>query len=162
MHFKEGLPARGTLYLLVCAAILVRPPPSSSTPLPPVTLADASLVTQVIPNVYKLVSSLNPPSPISHGAKAAFYLLSALPEWIVTTIYFSVDLNALFGVRESNWKDKVEKKMKKGEWPAGLGYVGEEEFKRAGGNLMEPSPRYEAGSYPPSPASSSPLAYNKV
>lgn len=66
----------------------------------------------------------------SHGTKAGFYLLSALPEWIITTIYFSVNLNDLFDIRESKWKDKVEKKMKKGQWPAGMGYAGEEEFKR--------------------------------
>jgi hypothetical protein len=150
MHFHESLPVRGTLYLLVCAGILVRLSPTSAscslTPSP----------SQVIPNLYKLVTSLHPPSLTSTGAKTAFYLLSAVPEWAVTTIYFSVDLNVLFGIRESRWKDKVEKKMKKGKWPAGIGYVGEEEYKRIDGSNYN-----EASAYSPS-ASYPPTAYNKV
>jgi hypothetical protein len=90
----------------------------------------------------------------SHGAKAAFYFLSALPEWIVTAVYFSVNLNELFNLREAAWKKKVQKKMKKGNWPAGMGYVGEGEYKRiegGGSTYTSSSPT----SYPPS-------AYNKV
>jgi hypothetical protein len=110
---------------------------------------------QVIPNLYKLVTALHPPSMTSHGAKAAFYLLSALPEWFATAIYFSVNLNALFNLREAAWKKKVQKTMKKGKWPAGMGYVGEDEYKRIGGGGGSTYTSSSPTSYPPS-------AYNKV
>jgi hypothetical protein len=91
----------------------------------------------------------------SPRAKVAFYLLSALPEWIVTAIYFSVDLNALFDLREAAWKKKVQKKMKKGKWPAGMGYVAEGEYKHIEGGGGSTYTSSSPTSYPPS-------AYNKV
>jgi len=66
--------------------------------------------------VYRLVVTARPPSLTSHGAKAAFYLLSALPEWGAVTALVGPNLDALFHVREGDWKRRVAKKMDDGEW----------------------------------------------
>ncbi|GAA5852716.1 hypothetical protein JCM8547_002600 [Rhodosporidiobolus lusitaniae] len=106
LHLREKPPLAGTLYLLVCSGLLL------------------------IPNIYKLDTSLHPPSPLSAGTKVGFYLLSALPELVVILIYLSTNLNDLYDIPEGRWKHKVEKMMRKGEWPEGLGYVSRAEYER--------------------------------
>ncbi|GAA6027804.1 hypothetical protein JCM8097_001726 [Rhodosporidiobolus ruineniae] len=116
IFLRDSLPLSGTLYIFGMCGLLL------------------------IPNVYKLVVSLHPPGMFSVGTKTAFYLLSALPEWLAIVLYFSVNLNDLFAVQETSWKDKVEKKMKKGAWPEGLGYVPRDEYER-----RESGGQYEMG-----------------
>lgn len=69
---------------------------------------------------------MHPVSPISNGAKAGFYLLNSLPELVCTALYLVVDLDALFDVNEGVWKEKVEKRMKKGKWVGPYRAKGEE------------------------------------
>lgn len=71
---------------------------------------------QAIPTIYKIDLAVHPVSPVSRGAKAAFYLLNSLPEWICTTLYFAFDLDALFDVNNGEWKHKVAKRMEDGKW----------------------------------------------
>ncbi|GAA5969697.1 hypothetical protein JCM11641_008008 [Rhodosporidiobolus odoratus] len=106
MHIRDSLPTRGTAFILALCIILA------------------------MPNIYKLVVSIHHVAMLSAGAKTAFYLLSCLPEWIVIVAYFSVNLNMTFELEEASWKDKVERKMKKGEWPTGMGYIEKEAYER--------------------------------
>ncbi|GAA6001976.1 hypothetical protein JCM10207_003020 [Rhodosporidiobolus poonsookiae] len=92
LQVREGLPVRGTAFLILVAALLA--------------LASA----------YKLDTALHPVSSTSHGAKTAFYLLSCLPELLAILLYLSINLDVWFDVRESAWKDKVAKRMRKGKW----------------------------------------------
>ncbi|GAA5911146.1 hypothetical protein JCM6882_006587 [Rhodosporidiobolus microsporus] len=121
MHTRESLPVRGTLYIFVVAAVLF------------------------IPNIYKLVTSVHPPTLVSSGTKAAFYLLSALPEFLAIVLYLSVNLNDWFGLPAASWKEKVEKKMRKGKWPSGMAYVEKEDYERIQGGRgveMGQAPKY--------------------
>lgn len=70
---------------------------------------------QSIASAFKLYSYLRTPalSPISAGAKAAFYILSAVPEWLVTSLYLSINLNFAFDIEEGKRREKAEKAMKK-------------------------------------------------
>ncbi|GAA5852679.1 hypothetical protein JCM8547_002587 [Rhodosporidiobolus lusitaniae] len=106
VHVRDGLPLRGTLFILLACGILL------------------------IPNLYKLVTALHHPSMLSGGTKAAFYLLSAWPEHLCILLYLWPNLNEMFDLPEAKWKEKVEGKMKKGEWPAGMGYVGKAEYEQ--------------------------------
>ncbi|GJN87543.1 hypothetical protein Rhopal_000497-T1 [Rhodotorula paludigena] len=100
--FQEGLPRQPLAFLVCCGAILL------------------------IPSIYKLDITLHPPSSFSASSKATFYCLSALPEWILVTVYLGVDLESLFAVKEGQWKERVAKKMRKGKWTGP--YVARDEF----------------------------------
>ncbi|GAA6034343.1 hypothetical protein JCM8097_002678 [Rhodosporidiobolus ruineniae] len=106
MQFKKRLPLRPTLFLLVCSSILL------------------------IPNLYKLIITVRPPPHRGSGPKAGFYLALSLPELLVTLSYFLVpSLDEWFDVREGEWKEKAERKMRWGRWPEELsGYVSREEW----------------------------------
>lgn len=97
-----GLPRRPVVFLYACALCL-------------------GLTT-----CYRIEVSVHPVSPISNGAKAGFYLLNSLPELVCTALYLAVDLDALFDVNEGVWKEKVEKRMKKGKWVGPYRAKGEE------------------------------------
>jgi len=99
----------------------IRPFPPSPRPL---SFAAPTPSPQVIPSVYRLVTTISPPSLSSCGAKAAFYLLSALPEWLCVAVLLGAHLERLFAVHEGAWKDKVAKEMRKGTWQGP--YVGRE------------------------------------
>ncbi|BGP30860.1 hypothetical protein JCM10296v2_002619 [Rhodotorula toruloides] len=99
---QNGLPLGPVFFLIGCAACLV------------------------VPSVYKLIITLHPVSLISHGAKAGFYVFSCVPEVVLVILYFAFDLERMFDISEGAWKDKVEKKMPKGEW-AGA-YTTKEEY----------------------------------
>ncbi|GAA6027802.1 hypothetical protein JCM8097_001725 [Rhodosporidiobolus ruineniae] len=101
----------------------------------------------LIPNIYKLVVALHPPSQLGAGTKTAFYLLSALPEWLAVALYYSLNLNSTFALRETSWKDRVKGMMRKGTWPEGWEYVDEEEWERRdGGAQVEMGSRTSSGS----------------
>lgn len=125
---QQGLPRRPVLLLYACAACLVRtqPPAIRASRLVLTKNTFPNLTSQAIATVYKLVVGLHPVSPISRGAKAAFYLFNSLPELLCTTFYFAFDLDALFDVNEAVWKHQVEKKMDKGKWTGP--YVSKGEF----------------------------------
>ncbi|GAA5906706.1 hypothetical protein JCM8208_006361 [Rhodotorula glutinis] len=97
---REHLPRSPALFLLVAAGLIV------------------------IPSVYRLVTAISPPTPSSRDAKAAFYLLSALPEWVCVAVLVGAHLERLFAVQEGAWKDKVASQMRKGTWEGP--YVGRE------------------------------------
>ncbi|BGP38759.1 hypothetical protein JCM10450v2_002713 [Rhodotorula kratochvilovae] len=101
---QAGLPLRPFLFLTGTAAILV------------------------IPSLYRLITTLHTPSPLAPGAKAAFYLLSSLPEWLCVAFLLGVDIAALFDIAEGRRKARVAKKMKKGEWTEVEGGRGEYEM----------------------------------
>ncbi|GAA5828399.1 hypothetical protein JCM11251_006227 [Rhodosporidiobolus azoricus] len=96
-------------------------------------VAGAKAGDALIPCVYKLVTSLHNPSMLSSGTKAAFYLLSALPEFLALVAYLSINLNDWYDLKEAGWKQKVKKMMKKGEWPEGMAFVGKDEYERGQG-----------------------------
>ncbi|BGP23541.1 proteophosphoglycan ppg4 [Rhodotorula toruloides] len=98
---RNGLPMRPVFFLMSCAACVI------------------------IPSVYKLIITIHPVSLISHGAKAGFYVFSCVPEVVLVVLYFGFDLERMFDINEAVWKDKVEKKMKKGKWAGN--YVSKEE-----------------------------------
>ncbi|GAA5841024.1 hypothetical protein JCM9279_001292 [Rhodotorula babjevae] len=97
---REDLPRSPALFVLVAAGLIV------------------------IASIYRLVTTISPPSVSSRDAKAAFYLLSALPEWLCVAVLLGANLERLFAVQEGAWKDKVAKKMRKGTWEGP--YVGRE------------------------------------
>ncbi|GAA5943120.1 hypothetical protein JCM10213_006217 [Rhodosporidiobolus nylandii] len=102
MHVRERLPARGTAFLLACNGLLV------------------------VPTLYRLISTLSPPAPTSAAGKAVFYILFSAPELLVALLWFVVDLQRMFRVREGEWKEVVERKMRKGRWEGE--FVGREEW----------------------------------
>ncbi|GAA5873646.1 hypothetical protein JCM3774_005004 [Rhodotorula dairenensis] len=122
---QERLPQRPLLLLYACAACLT------------------------IATIYKLVITLHPVSPLSHGAKATFYLFNSLPEFLCTTLYFAFDLDALFDVNEAVWKHKVEKQMDKGKWTGP--YVPLYEFQSQKGDIGLEARTANEPDRPPSP-----------
>ncbi|GAA6014190.1 hypothetical protein JCM10207_006127 [Rhodosporidiobolus poonsookiae] len=114
--------------ILVTCAVHLRS--SSDMPLPATLYILALSGLLIIPNIYKLVISVHSTALYGSGLKAGFYLLSALPEWLVCLAFFAFNLNDMFSIREGAWKQKVEKKMRKGKWPTGIGYVSREEYVR--------------------------------
>ncbi|GAA5966643.1 hypothetical protein JCM21900_001959, partial [Sporobolomyces salmonicolor] len=69
----------------------------------------------LIPCIYKLVIYAHPPSSLSTGSKAAFYVFFSLPEWLVTLAYFGINLEETFDVAEGTRKEKWEKAARKGK-----------------------------------------------
>ena len=68
-------------------------------------------VRQSVPGIYRLGAMANwtdgllstaPGSLNSQGAKAVFYVLHILPEWIVATALLSVNVKQMFGFK--NWQ----------------------------------------------------------
>ncbi|BGP14703.1 hypothetical protein JCM10213v2_002654 [Rhodosporidiobolus nylandii] len=80
----------------------------------------------VVPTLYRLISTLSPPAPTSAAGKAVFYILFSAPELLVALLWFVVDLQRMFRVREGEWKEVVERKMRKGRWEGE--FVGREEW----------------------------------
>ncbi|BGP30853.1 hypothetical protein JCM10296v2_002612 [Rhodotorula toruloides] len=85
-------------------------------PMGPVFFLIGCAACLVVPSVYKLIITLHPVSLISHGAKSGFYVFSCVPEVVLVILYFAFDLERMFDISEGAWKDKVEKRMRKGEW----------------------------------------------
>lgn len=59
------------------------------------------------------VTSLASPDPLnSSGNKAAFYILHALPEWLITVVLVGYNLRKTFGTGpwgDYRWRDETEK-----------------------------------------------------
>jgi hypothetical protein len=93
-------------------------------------------LSKLDPSLHKLIAALHPPAPLSLSGKIVFYVLSPLPEDIAIALFLSDDINELFAVKEASWKNKVEKRMKKGSWPSGVGYVEETAYDRLEGSKV--------------------------
>lgn len=115
----RSLPIKATVLLLLSSVLLVSYAPmqragfrfgADPPPVPP--------HTQSIASSYRLYLYIHTPSPslISWRSKLAFYLLSTLPELLVTVLYLAVDLNATFDMIEGRKREVVERRMKKGTW----------------------------------------------
>ncbi|ORY68033.1 hypothetical protein BCR35DRAFT_308222 [Leucosporidium creatinivorum] len=103
---RDGsLPGRATLMLVVAGAVLS------------------------IASAYKIYIYVKTPTPsiTAVSGKVAFYFLSALPEFLVTALYLSVNLNDMFDIEEGRKRDKIEKAMKKGTYTGGEGWEKQEQ-----------------------------------
>lgn len=78
-HFKHSLPTSSTGFVLLASVLL-------------------SVVS-----IYKIVlyERTPPPSPVHTGTKVGFYLLVALPEYLVTVLFLSINLNTSFEIDET-------------------------------------------------------------
>ncbi|KAI5480869.1 hypothetical protein MNV49_006678 [Pseudohyphozyma bogoriensis] len=85
----------------------------------------------VMSSIYKIVIYTHPTSFFSDGAKAAFYCLSCLPEFLATAMLFAINLNDAYEIKAATQKEKDNKKMRKGQYQ-GAGYSSEGKSLREG------------------------------
>ncbi|GAA93711.1 hypothetical protein E5Q_00357, partial [Mixia osmundae IAM 14324] len=53
------------------------------------------LIVQIITTSYKLGSTLDPPGKTSRSGKIVFYILIGVMDWLITLIFFAVNINQL-------------------------------------------------------------------
>ncbi|KAM0754320.1 hypothetical protein T439DRAFT_284912 [Meredithblackwellia eburnea MCA 4105] len=115
---RPALPIKSTIYLVAISALLS------------------------ISSAYRLFLYEHSPSPnpVGSGTKAAFYLLSSVPEVVVSILYISLNLNTAFEIPEGRRKEKAIKEMKKGTYQG--------EWSTAGNVESQQIPSSSTVSYP--------------
>lgn len=131
-QFKESprLPVRWTVFLVAVSGLLV------------------------IPSAYRIVLYTGPVPGEEHvGTKVAFYCLFSLPEFLVATLYVSVNLNDAFEIPAGREKEKVQKQMKNGTFEGVWNAAGSTEAFKYGQQQQQQQgqqqPQIEGVFYPP-------------
>jgi hypothetical protein len=112
-HLREPLPLAENMHIILYAArnafLLQFTGPNR------MLIPFHAIHSQTLASAYKIViSSSSPPNPTHVGTKVALYLLSALPEVVVTMLYLSINVKRVFNIDEGDRKKRTEKEMKTG------------------------------------------------
>lgn len=102
---------RRRVFFLVSLCLLLVSTTFTARPSPQTRAAHTTFVQQSVPGIYRLGAMANwtdgllstaPGSLNSQAAKAVFYVLHILPEWVVATALLCVNVKQMFGFK--NWQ----------------------------------------------------------